>query len=577
VLGPGGREWTARSLITVGALALVASAATAKQLADGFAIGERNSITQRWYVPSVWAELLVLAAFVASVAFLGTLGRPAHARTQLSLVGFLPGLFVAALGCLFGIDVGVEILTLYAVILWSGSGRSAVARPLVIAFALRVGLALVFTEFSIVKFGQLQIWDDEVAYHNAAKDLAPLLAAGSGDLEFEWRHLASHYLDLLGLVYWVFGWSGHPFITIRLINAGLGTVAVAMTASIGRSVWKGSAGAVAAWLVALWPMVIVWSASGLREPLAVVCALTVLWVISRLPVLNSGATRLLAVVTIVQAITMLASLRPEWVLALGASGVAGLVAITLRRRTRARVAAVLIGASAAAAGLVVFGSSVFGAYASPRAIEYRLAVAELTPLIERDRALLPPRPAASFMALGVVVRVHDSDGKLVTGITAGYTYAPPGYQVLLDDQRRLDLPSDQVEQLSDTNISVFDVLARVLEGTGLVLLPVSAEAAQDVRRLALAPDTLAWDCLLLLSGITAWRERRHLGPLGLAVVLFPLVTIVVLAITSTNLGTVVRHRSNLVPWLAVLAEPLLARWFVTRRLPARVAAGTWDP
>jgi hypothetical protein len=93
----------------------------------------------------------------------------------------------------------------------------------------------------------------------------------------------------------------------------------------------------------------------------------------------------------------------------------------------------------------------------------------------------------------------------------------------------------------------------------------------------LAPDALAWDVLLLLSLVALRREwpRIAVSPIRGLLFAYPWLVVLGLALTSTNVGTVARHRSTLVPWLVLASAPLLlAVWERARHglRPASVPA-----
>jgi hypothetical protein len=71
--------------------------------------------------------------------------------------------------------------------------------------------------------------------------------------------------------------------------------------------------------------------------------------------------------------------------------------------------------------------------------------------------------------------------------------------------------------------------------------------------------------------VGAWQARRTRSPAWLLVLVYLALMILALSLASSNLGTAVRHRSMLVPWLAMLASPALAAavaWLGVARAPA---------
>ncbi len=101
-------------------------------------------------------------------------------------------------------------------------------------------------------------------------------------------------------------------------------------------------------------------------------------------------------------------------------------------------------------------------------------------------------------------------------------------------------------------------LARLAAGFGLLVLP--PWPLESLAHAITTPDVLAWDLLAVLALIDAVRLalRRPRSGAWLVLVVFPLLMLPALALASSYVGTVVRHRAMLAPWLAILAGDLLA-------------------
>jgi hypothetical protein len=258
--------------------------------------------------------------------------------------------------------------------------------------------------------------------------------------------------------------------------------------------------------------------------------------------------------------------RPEAFAALaGAAVLVGPVALLARRAVRwplgARLALVGGGLGLLLGAIYVGTSGVVGFIGqplSPRALEYRAAVAELTPMIEHIRERLPPKPDPEMLNLGTLLRARPPGrARLETVIVAGYTSDPLGYQVLVADGTSFVILPQDVQRPTDDNVDWRDVLGRFAQGTRLLLVPFTPWDSGPGRRLLLAPDALAWDVLLALNLLAARREGRRLTPGRALLYVYPWLVILGLMLTSTNVGTVARHRSTLVPWLVVASAPLL--------------------
>jgi hypothetical protein len=565
-------------------------------------VSSRNTATDIIYVWTVRAELLVLAALFAGIALLAAAARtPRGGPPPIGYEGpeeplaaslasgprpflwlGLPLIVLAVVaGWRFGAFNGGLLLVCSAAALWVGRGLTGVrdrgagwllGAALVLRMATAVGLGIYAQSIN----GGPIVLDDEQSYDFAARQVARILGAGVGDIDTEWRHLIGHHLDLVGLLYWL---REPNFTSIRLVDAALGTLAVALALGIGLRVWSSRPAAYgAAWLTAVWPLLVLWTATGLRESLALLVVLLPPWLVVASPWRGqSPALASLRVVVGLLAATVLLVERPEAFAALAVAALlVGPVALLARRATAwpvvARLALVVAGAGLLAGGLVVGSTGTIRAIGqplSPRSLEYRAAVAELTPMIEHIHERLPPKPAPDMMNLGTLLRaVPPGRSTLETAIVAGYTSDPLGYQVLVADGTSFVILPQDAQRPTDENVGWQDVFGRFAEGTRLLLLPITPWDNAPSRRVLLAPDALAWDVLLVLSLVALRREwpRVSASPVRGLLFAYPWLIVFGLALTSTNVGTVARHRSTLVPWLVLASAPLLvAVWERARR------------
>jgi hypothetical protein len=569
-----------------GSLALVASGGSSLAFQLALRVSSHNAATEAIYPWTVWADLLVLAALVAGLVLLAV-QTPAEAgdvRAPRRWLGTLILVLAAVAGWRFGAFNAGLLLVCSLGALWVGRGVAGtrdrglwwvLGTALLLRLATAQGLGL----YGLATNGGPIVLDDEQSYDFAARQLARILAIGTGDLDTEWRHLIGHHLDLLGLLYWL---REPNFTSIRLIDAALGTVAVGLALGIGRAVWNQPAGYVAAWLTAVWPLLVLWTATGLRESLTLVAGLLLPGLFVGSPWRGqSPALASLRIVVGGLAAAVLLVARPEALTALAlAAAIVGSIALPARRAGRwpvlARVALFGAAVGLVGGGIFVGTSGVVGAIGqplSPRALEYRAAVAELTPMIEHIRERQAPKPEAGMLNLGTLLRaVPPGRTRLETVIVAGYTSDPLGYQVLVADGTSFVIPPQDVHGPTDENVDWRDVLGRFAQGTRLLLVPVTPWDNGPSRRLLLVPDALAWDGLLVLSLMAARRNWRRLSPGRGLLYAYPWLIILGLALTSTNVGTVARHRSTLVPWLALASAPFLLhlaeRAWTTLRRPA---------
>ena len=566
----------ALALLSVGALG--ATLAVDEALRRALEISFRNALTRALYPWTVRLDLAVLLLLAASIGVLATgtgtgAGQDTKAAPRVDrrrlLLGSVPLAAVAVVTAVVISPVSaVAAVVLYGVALWVGPRLAGAVDPwlvplLAFSFTLRAALAVALSLYGEPGHGRTT-FDDEQAIHNAAHQVAAIMAAGVGDLDPEWRHLMGSQLDVMGTLYVLLG---PEFTTFRLLNVCLSTLTIALVYAIADR-WRGRGVArTASVLVALWPTLVLWGSTGLREPLSIALTLLFPWLLLRRFEAGGagGAARpyaLLAATTGALALLTLAVLRPPAAIALA---VALLVSAPFvrwpdggrLRRTLPVVGAALLGVTALALSWRLSRDPAeFRAQFTPRAVEYRQASAELTPRLESDRSKLPAQPDPSFMALSTLVRaVPLGRTTTETGVLYSYTLDPPGYLVLFDDGTLTPMAPSQVRALTDETIQWTDLLGRPVRALRLLFVPIGP--GEPLQRLATAPDTVAWDALLLVAALAAVPALRRSVPADVVLVVYPFLMVLGLALLSTNLGTLVRHRGIVVPWLALLAAPIL--------------------
>jgi hypothetical protein len=556
-------EFWAVGLALAAAAALAASLGLNAVFRSALSAGFRTPQTQALYPWTVRADLVLLVVLGAVVVYLARAHEPLHTwgagKRWWYVVALLAG--AAILAAFIGPTAGVAVILIFVIAAWlaprladdANTARTAT----LVGLGLRVAAGLILNLWAHAVDADVASFDDEIAYHRAAVQLAHILAAGVGDLDFEWRNVAGHHLDLIAGLYAAFG---PDFMLVRIVNALLGALAVPVVYRVARACFGAVEARAAAWTVACWPLLVFWGGTGLREPLVVLVAMLLPWLLAHGT--ESRGAMLARFVAGAGCVFVLASLRP--LVAVGSIGGLAVVAVVWAVRSRRRLASfALAAAGLLAASWVVSLASGFGAsplaldQATPRAIEYRLATAELTPLLEHDESKLPTAPAGLELPLGTIVRARVPDASAPrTGILYWYDDAPPRYRVKFPDATTVSLVPAAVEPLTDENTGWSEVLERWARGAALVILPPVPGAA-PLRHVATLPDTLAWLALFGAAGVCVASRWRCRSPVWLQVVAFTALLLGGVVLASTNLGTAVRHRSMLVAALAVLASPAL--------------------
>jgi hypothetical protein len=472
--------------------------------------------------------------------------------------------------------VRVNLLTLFVlgalamcVALWSRS----VARPVpsgkavIVLLALAMGSRMVavlgFALYGIAQHGVPIVWDDEMAFHEGAVEIAHILQQGTGTLSSKYQHLAGHYLDLLGSLYATLG---PNFLLARLLNLVFGVATVALTFDILRLQFDGRRALIGAGFVALWPTFVIWNGSGLRDTLAVLVALLIPWLFTRWPGRPIPARWIVLVVTGTLSILVLMALRYHAALAAIAAILVTLLLVPLPMRTLRARAVLLAGIVALAAGIFLFpfggpggGTQSFLTQFSPRALEYRTAVSLLGPMLEYDGDHVPRAPGPEYLEYGQLVRIVPPGGStLVTAAVAGFQDEPRGYLVLTDWGATYFFAAEDVQPLSDVNVGWEAPMGRVIDGLRLLFVPVAPWRDAPLQHLLTGPDTLLFSGLWGLAVYGIWRERQRMSAPQIVLIVYLALLLLGLSLVSTNLGTVVRHRSMLIPPLVILATPAIA-------------------
>jgi hypothetical protein len=500
---------------------------------------------------SVRVDLLALALLTALVAATTWIdARQAEPQPSLRRDPVSLGLALCLtllVGVLLGPIPAVSVPLAYALVVTLGP-RLANACPADLRLALSLGLAArVLVAVGLGLYGRathggLPVLDDEESVHRAAVELGPILVGGFGDLQSAWWHLSGPYLTLVGALYLVFG---PDFTVARILNAALGSLGIGLAFGITKRLFGQPAARAAAWTVALWPGLVLWSSTGLREALFLDLTLLVPWLFARrLPTPSRAAALGLAALTLV----LIGALREyaAWILALGG-------ALALVRRTPLLVVPLVV------ALVLVWPRLPIAARLTPSALEYQAAAIELSTVPETDPAKRPGPPDPSMGGIGLIVRAQlPGESDLTTAVVYGYVTDPVRYVLATDRESLYVVPRERVLPINDETVTWDVPLRRLASGLRLLFVPPPPWGSEPVQRVATLPDALAWDLLVAITAVAAWRERRFGQGAWLVTGLYLAVMIVALGVISSNLGTAVRHRSMLVPWATLLAAPSLA-------------------
>ncbi|MCC7104098.1 MAG: glycosyltransferase family 39 protein [Chloroflexi bacterium] len=432
---------------------------------------------QHW---TVWLSALALLAAALGLAY-----------------GALEGEAEALVTALLGLAIGYAITRL----LYRGSGGSDsrfVTTLFLAAFALRVVLS-VGLHFVLVSRGTngFLLMDDR-AYDKIGWAL-PRVWWGSipGILESD-QYLLVNYTYLIAFVYYFLG---HSLLAAKMLNPLFGALAAVLTYGLAREMYGRQAARISSLLAAFFPSLLVWSAVNLKDTLAMMIA-----------------------VAVVYATLVYARRRSWWAFAIA---VGGLLSMENLRPPAFFILAYLM----PLAVLLVHGSGWREHWRQKLLLALPAAVAvflvfQVTHNLKGGWNLLSPKSITNAeWARWIGARSADS---------------------VLDPELGKPTKSDEAE-IVRRNI---EYLPR---GVYYVLTaPLPWEARSSNSR-AVIPEMLLWYVLLVLAivGLLAsvrsrWRELFM--PLG-----FSAGWIAALALNEGNAGNLFRHRAQLMPFVFVVS------------------------
>jgi hypothetical protein len=421
---------------------------------------------------------------------------------------------------------------------------------LVAGIALGLRLAATVVVYLVAREAHATgVWlNDEASFFLASESLLPnpLERALPGGLD----HLASDgYLGLTTALALAGGVADAN--AFRVFNAGLGACVAVLTALVARSLFGARAGLVAGLGAAVWPDLILWSATFLRDTLVSLAVIGVWWALL-------SATRrrwLVAACTIFLALVLLSTVREYLAIAAGL-GVLAWLAYPWMRRQRL-VVLVACTFAIVAVGLVAGMLETRRLDESAHELFYRQTATRMETL---GRLYRDPPPLEQPMQLpfrpGTAIAIPDPrTGWLLAGLVEDSSQ--PGWaSVSLTDDTQRTVPIADLVLLQDAHIPPLQLLSWVIPSTASVF--VGTLDANDKPNLGWIGAALTWDALLLAAVVGVAHTR-----LGARSWLFPLCvtlgTVLALLVIPGAPGNAERHRATqTVPLLLVLASGLVA-------------------
>jgi hypothetical protein len=462
-----------------------------------------------------------------------------HCASAPSTAGRIPSVLVV---------IGVALV---AALVFRHSGSRGELRTLVLLGGLALGLRLAAVAGVWVVATRVHaegVWlNDEASYFLATESLMP----------WPWDRVLPQGLDhlagngYLGLTTTISLLAGKvESLTFRDANAVFGSIVVLLCAWLAQTLFGRTAGLLAGVSAALWPDLVLWSATMLRDTLGSLAVVSVWWALQT----ATRERRVLTTCFVGMALLLLWTLRPYLAGAVAAGCVAWLVYPLVRRQRRRNL---VIGGL----GVVVL-SGLLGATQGLRldAIEHELFYRQTVTRMEtlgRLYAEKPPldEPMQLPFRPGAAIAIPDPNtGWLLAGVVEN-SIQPGFIQVGLTDDTSRTVPIDDVILLQDAHIPPLQLFSWVVPSLLAVFagLPGTSEEANA----AWIAAAVAWDVLLLFGVVGLVR-----GQLNLRDWLYPAVVILGTLGALTAIpgapGNAERHRANqTVPVLLVFASGIV--------------------
>jgi hypothetical protein len=231
----------------------------------------------------------------------------------------------------FAVPGTVLLLAAMGIALWAvarRAGREGVLAPIAVGFAVRLAVTVAAYVTSRLTGHDGFLYFDDRGYADAGSQLAARWLDLHPGNPLEPLGILPHGGPLFyQLVAGVFLLTGDSMVAMLLVNVVLGTATVLFTALLAKAVLGATMTRRAAWVVALAPTIVWWTAPMLRESLATFLAIAALLAASRLPSWRASAATvvLLAALALTRA-TLFAAVAggvAAWAVALGVTSPIG--------------------------------------------------------------------------------------------------------------------------------------------------------------------------------------------------------------------------------------------------------------
>jgi len=566
-------------------------------------LGQRTQAVPQRRAPTTWRTTLERA--ITTMSMLGA-DAPAKVMMPLAAVALIP---VTGASVADGSIAPVVMLVAGWVLLF-GLIR-LVAQPVDMgwlravvlgAFLLRCGVAAVLYVRSLAIGGDGFVTGDDRLYASAAWHLVRYLR-GDPELPFvppDWGgegFLHGNYVNLETAIFFIFG---PHLLAMILVNATFAGATIVLIADIARRVFGRAASVAAAVVLAVYPSMVLWSATNIRDAMVVFFVTLCIWALYRFP--GRFAAAWIAVAFLAAWVEIGLRRYLEAGLAVIIPITIALAPVAMSRSRRIRWTLV---ASVVSAALLRYSGSI-GELMAP--VTLLSSFQNIRDAMSGGRTgFVPTAPPASFpasaaptsaVATAVPTVVPTAMPTLELAVIAAVAAIGIGWSVTLfialrtrpRKSSRIVVALGGIVLASVVALSLFvsqatgsgpnnvplNTLAHLPRGVAYALF---APFPWDIRGwsdAAALPDMFVWYVILVAAGMTVWRDRgrwRWFVPQ----IMFVIMAFGVFVLAEGNVGTLFRHRGMVIPFVLVLASPWLATIAqrLLARVPARVVAPLW--
>jgi 4-amino-4-deoxy-L-arabinose transferase-like glycosyltransferase len=436
-----------------------------------------------------------------------------------------------------------------------------------LALGLRLAAVLTVYLIAIQTHGEGVWLNDEASYYLATESLLPnpLNRALPSGLD----HLGGS--SYLGVTTVIAGLVGMDATSFRLANAAFGACVPLLGLLVANRLFDRRAGMLAGLLLAVFPALVLWSATILRDTLASLGVVFAWWLVAR----HTRERLVQTICGLALTLVLLTTLRGYLAVAVAIGAGAWLGYPLFARQTRL-TRLVVAGLGCVALGLIaVTLARRVDDFA--HALLYRQTVTRMETLGKLYRDPPPPEVENSmrFRAGAAVALVDPESGWLLPGLIEEPA-GPGAIRVAFVDDTVRDVPDADLIALQSARIPPQQLFAWTLPS--LISVTTGIAEADESSNAAWIADALVWDLLLVLAIASIARMR-----LSARECLYPacivLGTIAALLAIPGSPGNAERHRATqTVPLLVVLSSGLLASTsLATTRLLGSVSSARSMP